>query len=332
MTDPERRILLTPAEVARVREDMRFAVEELEAHRRWYGRCPACSEWLPQHAPACEVGRGIACVKNALSLLDAAAARPRPRVVCLCGSTRFTDAYIAAYASESDAGRIVLTVSRLTPVRDVAPDVKAKRDDLHLRKIDLADEVLVLDVGGYIGESTRNEIAHATRTGKPIRYLSQEAGIDAAAARGETAPATTHRETCKSAVCRSDVDVDDGDYFASGAPAAPPVRVSDERVAEILARAEKATPGPWITFSNRLYAKPSIDERHNLMRSGDERDPCWIEEDDDANFLAAAREDVPDLALDLQAARRALAEARAELVTAALRARADEIERGGIDA
>jgi hypothetical protein len=52
-----------------------------------------------------------------------------------------------------------------------AGEEKVKLDDLHKRKIDLADEVFVLNVGGYIGSSTRGEIEHAEKTGKPIRYL-----------------------------------------------------------------------------------------------------------------------------------------------------------------
>jgi len=51
--------------------------------------------------------------------------------------------------------------------------VKAKLDELHLRKIDLADEILVLNVGGYIGESTRNEIEYAKLIGRTIRYLEE---------------------------------------------------------------------------------------------------------------------------------------------------------------
>lgn len=54
--------------------------------------------------------------------------------------------------------------------------VKADLDALHLRKIDLADEVLVLDVDGYIGQSTSREIAYAQRNGKRVRYLSTEIG------------------------------------------------------------------------------------------------------------------------------------------------------------
>jgi nucleoside 2-deoxyribosyltransferase len=49
--------------------------------------------------------------------------------------------------------------------------IKVRLDELHLRKIDLADEVLVLNVDGYIGESTRREIDYAVAHGKPVRYL-----------------------------------------------------------------------------------------------------------------------------------------------------------------
>jgi len=102
----------------------------------------------------------------------------RPRVVCLCGSTKFKPAFIQANYQETMAGRIVLSVGWFShadaQVYYPTPEEKLRLDALHCQKIDLADEVLVLDVGGYTGESTRNEIAHATRTGKPIRYLSQE--------------------------------------------------------------------------------------------------------------------------------------------------------------
>jgi len=55
-----------------------------------------------------------------------------------------------------------------------APELKARLDAIHLAKIDASDEVFVLDVGGYIGESTCREIAHAEVTGKRVRYLSRE--------------------------------------------------------------------------------------------------------------------------------------------------------------
>lgn len=98
----------------------------------------------------------------------------RPRIVCLCGSGRFREAFEQAEAKETMAGCIVLTIGLNT--KDVARDpalsgMKPFLDELHLRKIDLADEVLVLNVGGYIGESTANEIRYAEQTGKPVRYL-----------------------------------------------------------------------------------------------------------------------------------------------------------------
>jgi hypothetical protein len=47
-------------------------------------------------------------------------------------------------------------------------------DDMHKRKIDMADEIYVINVGGYIGDSTRSEIEYARETGKKVRYLEHE--------------------------------------------------------------------------------------------------------------------------------------------------------------
>jgi hypothetical protein len=78
---------------------------------------------------------------------------------------------VAAHASRT--GRIVLTVGLFghQEALDMGGPVKAMLDQLHLRKIDLADEVLVLNVGGYVGESTRREIEYARKRGKVLRYL-----------------------------------------------------------------------------------------------------------------------------------------------------------------
>lgn len=48
---------------------------------------------------------------------------------------------------------------------------KEMLDDMHKRKIDMADEIFVINVGGYIGDSTRSEIDYAIEHGKKIRYL-----------------------------------------------------------------------------------------------------------------------------------------------------------------
>jgi hypothetical protein len=98
----------------------------------------------------------------------------RPRIVCLCGSTRFSEAFRKANFEETLAGRIVLSVgcdTKSDAALGFVPEVKARLDELHLRKIDLADEVLVLNVGGYLGESTRREVEYARALGKPLRYL-----------------------------------------------------------------------------------------------------------------------------------------------------------------
>ena len=108
------------------------------------------------------------------------AAVGHPTIVCLCGSGRFREAFDAAEFRETLAGKIVLTIGCNT--KDIARDVewehvKPMLDELHLRKIDLADEVLILNCEGYIGESTRRELAYAITSGKTIRYLEPHAEL-----------------------------------------------------------------------------------------------------------------------------------------------------------
>lgn len=103
----------------------------------------------------------------------------KPVVVCLCGSTKFREAFEEAQLMETLAGRIVLTVGGFPHhdggrVRELVygrPGVKEMLDKLHKDKIDLADEVLVLNVGGYIGESTISEVRYAWKQNKRIRLL-----------------------------------------------------------------------------------------------------------------------------------------------------------------
>lgn len=112
----------------------------------------------------------------------------KPVIVCLCGSTRFTRIVNAngrslwqeANLRETLQGRIVLSVGVSTQSDidifgklsvEAANEIKAKLDELHLRKIDLADQVLILDHKGYIGQSTQNELAYARAHSKIIRWL-----------------------------------------------------------------------------------------------------------------------------------------------------------------
>ena len=108
----------------------------------------------------------------------------RPKIVCLCGSTRFYEYFQQANYDFTMQGKIVLSVGfyphaqkEMHHSEDVGctPEQKIALDELHKRKIDLADEVFVLNVGGYIGESTRGEIEYAVAHRKPVRYL--EAGV-----------------------------------------------------------------------------------------------------------------------------------------------------------
>ena len=96
-----------------------------------------------------------------------------PKVVCLCGSTRFEQAFIDANKEETLKGNIVLSVGLFGHSEgiDMAGSTKKMLDQLHLCKIDLADEILILNVNGYIGESTKREILYAKEHKKPIRYL-----------------------------------------------------------------------------------------------------------------------------------------------------------------
>lgn len=98
-----------------------------------------------------------------------------PTIVCLCGSTRFMEAFFDAGWRETLNGKIVLSVGVCKHpdhgAEALGGDIAERLDELHKRKIDLADEVLVLNVGGYIGSSTRSEINYAIGHGKPVRYL-----------------------------------------------------------------------------------------------------------------------------------------------------------------
>ena len=103
----------------------------------------------------------------------------RPRIVCLCGSTRFKQEFEEAERDETLDGKIVLTVGLFGHLEglDMVGEDKVKLDELHKRKIDLADEILVIDVDGYVGQSTRGEIDYAAQTGKPTRYWSKERSL-----------------------------------------------------------------------------------------------------------------------------------------------------------
>jgi hypothetical protein len=102
----------------------------------------------------------------------------KPKFVTLCGSTKFVNAYAKANVSETMAGNIVMLPGSMTHANGptLTPEEKRAVDNLHLWKIDAADYIFVLNEGGYIGDSTSEEIAYAIYTHTPIRFLDGAAG------------------------------------------------------------------------------------------------------------------------------------------------------------
>ena len=101
-------------------------------------------------------------------------------VITLCGSTRFKDAFLEAQKRLTLAGNIVISVGLFGHSGDDevwTEGTKAMLDDMHKRKIDMADSIYVINVGGYVGESTRSEIEYARKNGKGIEFLESPAPL-----------------------------------------------------------------------------------------------------------------------------------------------------------
>lgn len=98
------------------------------------------------------------------------------RVITLCGSTRFKNEFLEAQKQLTLAGNIVISVGLFGHSGDNevwTEGTKEMLDDMHKRKIDMADEIFVINVDGYIGSSTASEIEYAKATGKLVRYLEE---------------------------------------------------------------------------------------------------------------------------------------------------------------
>lgn len=97
------------------------------------------------------------------------------KVITLCGSTRFRAEFEKAMKQLTLQGCIVISVGCFGHSGDSevwSAGTKEMLDDMHKRKIDMADEIFVINPGGYIGDSTRSEIEYAAATGKGISYLA----------------------------------------------------------------------------------------------------------------------------------------------------------------
>ena len=103
------------------------------------------------------------------------------KVITLCGSTKFKEEFYEVQKRLTLEGNIVISVGLFghsgdSEVWDGMDEVtlsktKEMLDDMHKRKIDMADGIYVINVGGYIGESTRSEIEYAKALGKAVDYL-----------------------------------------------------------------------------------------------------------------------------------------------------------------
>jgi hypothetical protein len=96
------------------------------------------------------------------------------KIITLCGSTKFKDKFIEEQKRLTLEGNIVISVGLFGHSGDNevwTESTKEMLDNMHKRKIDLADEIFVINVGGYIGSSTRSEIEYAKNTGKTVRFL-----------------------------------------------------------------------------------------------------------------------------------------------------------------
>jgi len=107
----------------------------------------------------------------------------KPKVITLCGSTRFTEEMLVKQWQLTKQGYIVLSWCALPAWYFNGEDkahigdqegVKEIVDEVHKRKIDISDEIFVLNIGGYIGESTASEIEYAEKMGKPIEYMESK--------------------------------------------------------------------------------------------------------------------------------------------------------------
>lgn len=96
------------------------------------------------------------------------------KVITLCGSTRFKEHFLEVQKKLTLEGNIVISVGMFGHAGDeeaLQYEVKAMLDCQHLAKIDLADEIFVINVDNYIGDSTRKEIEYAKAKGKHVGFL-----------------------------------------------------------------------------------------------------------------------------------------------------------------
>lgn len=113
-------------------------------------------------------------LKNAEDRIKALTTKPF-NIITLCGSTRFKSEFERVNMELTLEGNVVISVGVFAHADgiEVAEQQKEQLDKIHLQKIDMADELFIVNVDGYIGSSTKNEIEYAKQHGIPVRYLEQ---------------------------------------------------------------------------------------------------------------------------------------------------------------
>lgn len=164
-----------------------MSVEELNSsckncgEKIYYGQYRQHGGWEPDYNPHDDpttwrhINGYAGCLKNSF-----AEPSNSPKIVCLCGSSRFYDAFQQANYDKTMAGEIVLSIGFYPHSKAEYghgegvghdSDEKIALDELHKRKIDLCDYVYVLNVDGYVGDSTKSEMEYAKKLRKSIEYL-----------------------------------------------------------------------------------------------------------------------------------------------------------------
>lgn len=94
-------------------------------------------------------------------------------IITLCGSIRFKKEFLEIQEKLTLKGNIVFTPNFFNTIKkeDITLEIKEMLDKMHRQKIDISDEIYVINPGGYIGESTKSEIEYAKRMGKKVSYL-----------------------------------------------------------------------------------------------------------------------------------------------------------------
>ena len=99
----------------------------------------------------------------------------RYTVITLCGSMRFSAEFDRLEAELALAGNVVLTPTNLAATTVPSTEERALLGRIHLQKVAMAEEILVVNVGDYIGESTHREIEHARSHGIVVNFLEPHA-------------------------------------------------------------------------------------------------------------------------------------------------------------